>query len=50
VEVALRDIVPARELGLPSVWINRTGETTDGATANAVLPDLTALARTLETL
>jgi len=44
------DIVPAGELGLPSVWINRTGQTAAGATANAVLPDLTALRVTLESL
>jgi len=41
------DIVPTRELGIPSVWINRTGETSDPSIAGAVLPDLTGLAATV---
>ena len=41
------DIVPARELGIPSVWINRTGDTADASIAGAVLPDLTELAATV---
>jgi 2-haloacid dehalogenase len=41
------DIVPARELGIPSVWINRTGDTADPSIAGAVLPDLTRLAATV---
>lgn len=42
------DIVPARELGIPSVWINRTGDTADASLAGAVLPDLTGLAATIQ--
>jgi 2-haloacid dehalogenase len=38
------DIVPAHELGIPSVWINRTGNTADASIAGAVLPDLAGLA------
>lgn len=38
------DIVPAHELGIPSVWINRTGDPADPSIAGAVLPDLTGLA------
>ena len=44
------DIVPARRLGLPRVWINRIGDPSDPSIADAVLPDLTGLATTLETL
>jgi 2-haloacid dehalogenase len=44
------DIVPAHELGIPRVWINRTGDASDPALADAVLPDLTGLAATLEHL
>jgi 2-haloacid dehalogenase len=36
------DIVPAHDLGIPSVWINRTGETAD-TSITTVLPDLTGL-------
>jgi 2-haloacid dehalogenase len=43
------DIVPARELGLRSVWINRYGERhAPGATRE--LPDLTRLPETLDEL
>jgi 2-haloacid dehalogenase len=41
------DIVPAREMGVPSVWINRTGDPGDASIAGAVRPDLTGLAATL---
>jgi 2-haloacid dehalogenase len=41
------DIVPARELGIQSVWINRTDDTGDASMAGAVLPDLTELAVTV---
>jgi 2-haloacid dehalogenase len=44
------DIVPAHELGIPSVWINRRGETVDASIAGAVLPNLTGLAATLQRL
>ena len=44
------DIVPAHELGIPSVWINRRGQTVDASIAGAVLPDLTGLAATLQRL
>jgi 2-haloacid dehalogenase len=42
------DAAPARELGLPFVWINRLGETSDLPTRE--LPDLTRLAETLDEL
>jgi 2-haloalkanoic acid dehalogenase type II len=41
------DVAPANELGLPSVWINRLGET-PGPQPTRELPDLTRLADTLE--
>lgn len=44
------DIVPARRLGIPRVWINRIGDPSDPTLADAVLPDLTGLATTLEAL
>ena len=44
------DIVPCEELGLRSVWINRTGETADGARPTRELPDLHALPETLDEL
>lgn len=44
------DIVPAHRLGLPRVWINRTGDPSDPSIADAMLPDLTGLPATLETL
>jgi 2-haloacid dehalogenase len=43
------DIVPANELGLPSVWINRLGESREPAPSRE-LPDLTGLADTLDEL
>ena len=43
------DIAPAAELGIPAVWINRRGETSDLPRA-AELPDLTGLADELERL
>jgi 2-haloacid dehalogenase len=43
------DIVPARELGLPSVWINRVGDARL-AEPTRELPDLTRLADTLDEL
>jgi 2-haloacid dehalogenase len=43
------DIVPAAELGLRSVWINRGGEEADPPPTRE-LPDLTNLAATLEEL
>jgi 2-haloacid dehalogenase len=42
------DIAPANELGLPSVWINRLGETSDAPTRE--LPDLSPLGETLDEL
>lgn len=45
------DIVPATELGLTSVWINRLGERAGpGAAPARELPDLGALADTLDAL
>jgi 2-haloalkanoic acid dehalogenase type II len=41
------DIAPANELGLPSVWINRLGET-PGPQPTKEQPDLANLARALE--
>jgi 2-haloalkanoic acid dehalogenase type II len=41
------DVAPANELGLPSIWINRLGET-PGPSPTRELPDLTRLANTLE--
>jgi 2-haloacid dehalogenase len=43
------DIEPADELGIPAVWINRLGETSDLPRA-AELPDLTDLPDTLDGL
>jgi 2-haloacid dehalogenase len=39
----VHDIVPAHELGIPRVWVNRLGEPDDPSIAGAVLPDLTGL-------
>jgi FMN phosphatase YigB (HAD superfamily) len=41
------DIAPVNELGLPSIWINRLGETA-GPQPTRELTDLTGLADTLE--
>ena len=41
------DIAPANELGLPSVWINRLGET-PGPKPTKEQPDLAGLAGALE--
>jgi 2-haloacid dehalogenase len=43
------DIVPARALGLTTVWINRQGERAEPA-ATRELPDLTRLPETLDEL
>jgi 2-haloacid dehalogenase len=43
------DIVPATELGLRTIWINRLGETADPAPTRE-LPDLRALPEMLEEL
>jgi 2-haloacid dehalogenase len=43
------DLAPAAELGIPAVWINRRGETSDQPRA-AELPDLTGLADVLDRL
>jgi 2-haloacid dehalogenase len=43
------DIAPANELGLPSIWINRLGET-PGPRPTRELPDLTRLPDALEEL
>ena len=42
------DIVPANELGLPSVWVNRLGETADPPPTREI-PDLSAARRTCST-
>ena len=41
------DIAPAHELGIPAVWINRLGETSD-LPREAELADLADLPDTLE--
>ena len=43
------DIAPANELGLPSIWINRLGET-PGPQPTVELPDLAGLPETLDRL
>jgi 2-haloalkanoic acid dehalogenase type II len=43
------DVAPANELGLPSIWINRLGET-PGPQPTRELPDLSRLADTLDEL
>ncbi len=45
----LHDVGPANELGLPSIWINRLGET-PGPQPTRELPDLTRVADTLDEL
>ena len=42
------DLIPARQLGLPRVWINRLGEPDAGGAADAVLPGLGGLAEAVE--
>jgi 2-haloacid dehalogenase len=41
------DIVPAHELGIPRVWVNRLGEADDASIADAVITDLRGLAAVL---
>jgi len=43
------DVAPANELSLPSIWINRLGET-PGPVPTRELPDLSVLAETLDEL
>ena len=43
------DVAPANELGLPSIWINRLGEST-GPTPSRELTDLNGLGATLDEL
>jgi 2-haloacid dehalogenase len=42
------DMLPARELGLKRVWINRLGEGDDPSVPHAVQPDLVGLLATVE--
>lgn len=42
------DMTPAHALGIPRIWINRSGATDDPAIADAVLPNLDGLLRTVE--
>ncbi|HEX6761410.1 MAG TPA: HAD-IA family hydrolase [Gaiellaceae bacterium] len=44
------DVAPCNELGLRSVWINRTGAVADGAGPTRELVDLLALPETLDEL
>jgi len=41
------DIVPAHELGIPRVWVNRLGEADDPSIADAVVPNLRDLSSLL---
>jgi len=42
------DMVPAKALDVPRVWVNRHAEERDTSIADAVLPDLGGLTRTVE--
>ena len=42
------DMQPARELGIPTVWINRQGEQRDESIVGAALGDLGGLAAVVE--
>jgi 2-haloacid dehalogenase len=44
------DVAPARELGVPSVWINRLGEDAGKSVPARELPDLSRLANALDEL
>ena len=46
---AFHDLAPAAELGLPAIWINRLGESSDLPRA-AELPSLTGLADELDAI
>jgi len=41
------DMVPAHELNIPRVWVNRQAETSDPSIVDAVLPDLADLTATV---
>jgi FMN phosphatase YigB (HAD superfamily) len=43
-------VVPAHDLGIPVVWINRLGERQDRPLADAELPDLRDLPETVRSL
>jgi 2-haloacid dehalogenase len=45
---AFHDLRPAGELGVRRIWINRLAEPREDSLADAVLPDLAGLARTVE--
>jgi 2-haloacid dehalogenase len=42
------DMLPAQQLGIPRVWINRQGEQRDESIADAVLRDLRGLTAAVE--
>ncbi|HYS37344.1 MAG TPA: HAD family hydrolase [Pseudonocardiaceae bacterium] len=44
------DMVPAHELGIPRIWINRHSLPDDPSIVDAVLPDLTGLVDTIESV
>ena len=44
------DMVPAHELGIPRIWVNRRGLPDDPSIVDAVLPDLTGLVGTVESV
>jgi len=46
----VHDVAPAKELGIPSVWINRLAEDSDGYAPNRELPNLTSLPEALDEL
>jgi 2-haloacid dehalogenase len=44
------DMEPAKALDVPRVWVNRLAEPHDASIADAVLPDLDGLTRTVESV
>jgi 2-haloacid dehalogenase len=42
------DLIPAQQLGIPRIWVNRLSETDDPVIADAVLPDLGGLLNAVE--
>jgi 2-haloacid dehalogenase len=42
------DMIPAHQLGIPSVWVNRLGQDDDPSIVDAVLPDLNGLTAAVE--
>jgi 2-haloacid dehalogenase len=42
------DMIPAHQLGIPSVWVNRLGQDDDPSIVDVVLPDLNGLTAAVE--